>query len=81
MTANEELTDLAVRHQLYLTRLQSHEAKQLSQFMREAHDDMAEKLTTRLERIKLRGFDRGPQSTKRLRNLLSGRGKMTTALN
>ena len=79
ITANGQLLDLAVRHQLYLTRLTTHEANHLLGFMLEAHDDLAVKISRRLDRIKLRG--RGSaQGTKRLKLLLAGVQELTEAL-
>lgn len=78
-TANGELLDLAVRHQLFLTRLSSHESNHLLGFMLEAHDDLSVKISRRLDRIKMRG--RGSaQGTKRLKLLLAGIEEMTEAI-
>lgn len=80
MTANETLVDLAVRHQLLLTRLQSHESAHLLGFILEMHDDLTDKLQARLKRVRLRGYDRGPQTTKRLKLLLAGMEELTEAM-
>lgn len=78
-TANGELLDLAVRHQLFLTRLSQHESTHLLGFMLEAHDDLSIKISRRLDRIKMRG--RGSaQGTKRLKLLLAGIKEMTEAI-
>ncbi len=76
-SVNAELQDRAIRHQLYLTRLGNRQAKQIRQHLTAAHADLMAQLERRLQLIEERGFDLGPATTARLRELTGGIGQMT----
>ena len=59
LSANEFLADRIVRHQLYLTRLQTQEARQLAKLLEEAIPDVVTRIERRLKHIETRGGDLG----------------------
>jgi SPP1 gp7 family putative phage head morphogenesis protein len=72
-TVNEEVLDRAIRHAHYLERLKSHEVNQIVGFLND--DVLPDALTTlrrRLENIKMRGFDTGPWTSKRIKQTIAG---------
>jgi hypothetical protein len=70
-TVNQEAFDRGVRHAIHLQRLRTHEVNQIIGFLNEdVFPDAASKLLTRLERFKIRGFDAGPKTTKRIKDAL-----------
>lgn len=70
-TANELLRDLAIRHAVLLERYKDHEVIHALQFLAtEALPDLESKLRWRLDRIRMRGFDTGPWSTGRYRDMM-----------
>lgn len=68
-SVNDELLERTIRHQLYLTRVQSHEAARVRSFLNSVIPDLLEQVQRRLDGITARGFDTGPGTTKRLRDL------------
>jgi len=68
-SVNDELLERTIRHQLYLTRLQSHEAARVRSFLNTVIPDLLEQVQRRLDLITARGFDAGPVTTQRLRDL------------
>ena len=76
MSVNDELLQRAVKHQLYLTRLQSYEAARVRSMLSAAIPDLLERVQARIETITARGFDAGPVTTKRLRDLAVGIAEM-----
>lgn len=77
-SANEELQNRTIRHLLYLTRLQNAEAERV---IRELNDEvipeLVARLRSRLDRIAERGYDTGPNTTRRLEELLAGLREIT----
>lgn len=70
-SVNEELQDLAIRHLMFLTRLQTQEANQILSFLnRRVVPDITGRLAVRMERIGGRGFDPGPVTTRRVDKML-----------
>ena len=80
LSANEFLADRIVRHQLYLTRLQTQEARQLAKLLEEAIPDVVTRIERRLKHIETRGGDLGAGSRKRLSVLLAGLDDMLEEL-
>jgi len=79
LTVNEQLRDRALRHSVFLARLEVHEANKVVAFMDEkVLPDLFGRLTTRLDRIVARGFDTGPVTTKRLQKLTTELGLSLT---
>lgn len=73
---NDELQQRAIRHQLYLTRLQSYEAAKVRSLLNSAIPDLLVQVQSRIETITARGTDIGPATTKRLRDLSIGLAEM-----
>ena len=71
-SANEFIADRSVRHQLYLTRLQTQEARQLVNLLEEAIPDVVVRIERNLRPGDVRGGDLGAGSRRRLRVLLRG---------
>lgn len=72
LSVNERLLDRAVRHAIHLERYKAGEVRKALRFLDEkVYPDLIGRLTTRLERVKARGFDRGPQTTQRLRDMVA----------
>jgi SPP1 gp7 family putative phage head morphogenesis protein len=70
LTVNERLQDLAIRHMLYMQQVSGHEANQVLRFLNDdVFPDVLEQVRRRLESMELRGFDRGVETTRRLRLL------------
>lgn len=77
-SVNAKLQDRAVSHLLFLTRLETHEANQVVSFLnRDVVPDLLDQLARRMARIEERGFDIGPRSTERLRDMISALGIIT----
>jgi len=71
-TANEELQSRAIVRQLFIQRFKSHEAAQVVGFLnKQLYPDLLRKIEIRLRRIRSRGSDPGPVTTRRLRELES----------
>ena len=69
-TVNEALQDRAIRHALALNAYSRGLSDQIVRLLNSADADLVERLAARLVAIKERGFDTGPQTTKRLKVLL-----------
>jgi SPP1 gp7 family putative phage head morphogenesis protein len=71
LTANEQLVDRGIRHAVHLTRLRNHVTRDVLALLNDdVLPDLQAKLARRLERIATRGFDSGPWTTKRLREVI-----------
>jgi SPP1 gp7 family putative phage head morphogenesis protein len=71
-STNARLQDRAIRHAVYLARLQSGEARAILRLLeRTALPQLRRKLIARLARIQSRGFDPGPWSTQVLRDTIA----------
>lgn len=68
-TVNDELLERTIRHQVYLTRLQSHEAMRVRSLLNDVIPDLLERVQQRVDLITARGFDAGPVTTQRLKDL------------
>lgn len=69
-TANERLQDQSIKHLLWLTRHQNHEARQIIDYLdTEIVPDLIAKLEKRISDIHERGYDRGPDTTLRLKQM------------
>jgi len=76
-TANARLMDRAIRHALYLERLKTGEVRKVLDFLQaRMYPDVLGQLTRRLELIKVRGFDKGPHTTARLRRMVFAIGQI-----
>lgn len=70
-SVNEEVLDSALRHAHFTQRLTSHEVNEIVGFLNDdVFPDVLTNLRQRLENISQRGFDTGPWTTSRVRNLL-----------
>lgn len=78
MAVNEELLDRQIRHSTYLERLKGQTVNKLIAQLERADDDLLEQLRRRGERIAERGFDTGPDTTRRLESLLSSLRQVQT---
>ncbi len=72
MSVNDDLLERTIRHQLYLTRLQSFEAAKVRAVLNDAIPLLLVKVQERLDMITARGFDTGPVTTRRLKQLATG---------
>lgn len=71
-SVNEQIRDRSIRHLVWLTRLQTQEANAVTRFLNdEVAPDLEDQLRRRLERVRERGFDTGPQTTRRVEALIS----------
>lgn len=71
VSLNQRILDRSIEHATFLRRLQSGEANAVVKLLLEkVHRPLMERLASRLERIKTRGFDTGPKTTKRIEALL-----------
>ncbi len=78
-SVNEELLDRAIRHLMFLTRLQTAEANKAIRFIeRKVIPDITARLTARMVRITGRGFDPGPVTTARLEKMLASFKQINT---
>lgn len=69
-TVNERLKDAAVRNQVFLTRYGTSTANRIVALLQAADRDLVGTIRDRMERIRQRGYDLGPATTKRLQSLL-----------
>ena len=69
-TANEALFDAAVAHAIFVNRFGGGLSKRILALLNKADADLVEQIAVRLDKIKERGFDRGPATTARLAKLL-----------
>jgi len=79
LTVNDQLMDRALRHSVFLKRLQTYEANRVANYIDQyVMPDLLGQLARRLEGIKTRGFDLGPATTKRLKTLTAEMGTTIT---
>ena len=72
VSANTELRDRALEHLHALQRFKNGQVKSiLGMLNRDAYEPLVDELQRRLSRITAEGFDRGVESTKRLRDLVA----------
>src|SRR3546814_923376 len=77
-TVNERLQDRAIRHGVYLARLQTQEAREVLRFIdRDIIPDLEDQISRRMARIEERGYDIGPDTTDRLNDMLSAMRDVT----
>lgn len=68
---NQRILDRSVAHATFLRRLQAGEANRIIRLLHDAvHEPLSARLLGRLDRIKTRGFDTGPKTTKRIQDVL-----------
>ncbi len=78
-SVNEELLDRAIRHLMFLTRLQTAEANKVLRFVeRTVIPDITNRLARRMELITARGYDLGPVTTRRLEAMLASFKEINT---
>lgn len=71
-SVNDAIRDRTIRHLLWLTRLATQQANEITRFLEsEVIPDLETQLRRRLDRINERGFDTGPQTTRRLEILIA----------
>lgn len=67
-TVNDKLFDDAIRHAVYLERVKTGQSRQIIKFLeKDVFPDLISKLRRRVERIRGRGYDLGPVTTRQLR--------------
>lgn len=77
-SVNEQLQDRAISHLLLLTRLETQEARRIAAYLdRDVIPDLLDQFTRRMARIEERGFDLGPATTARLRDMIAALGEIT----
>jgi len=69
---NEKLQDRAIRHSLFIERLKTSEANKVKAQLERAYEDVVSQIEKRLSKIDARGFDTGPETTRRLQELRQG---------
>jgi SPP1 gp7 family putative phage head morphogenesis protein len=78
-TVNGKLVDRGIRHATQLERLKAGETRKVASYLnREVFPDLTEKLRMRLDRIASRGFDRGPWTTRRYKDMVQRMGRQIT---
>ncbi len=71
-TVNEAVADRAIRHSLFLEGFKTRQVNDILALLdQDVVPDLLDQLDKRLNRIATRGFDSGPESTRRLRELAS----------
>jgi len=68
----QEIRDRTISHALYLERLKTQEANKVIAQLNRAYEDVVSQLENRLRKIKDRGFDAGPKTTRRLQEMAAG---------
>ena len=72
MSVNDDLFDREVSHQIHVLRLSSGMAARIVALLERTEADLLGQLLTRLDKVKRRGFDAGPETTKRLEQMIVG---------
>lgn len=72
--------DRAVRHALEAERYNNGVVAKIVGLLNSVDDDITDQIASRLARIEERGFDLGPETTKRLRDLLAETRRINTAV-
>ena len=80
LTVNETIFDRAVLHGVRLEHVSNGTAKRVRHLLWQAQEDVLLQLQGRLERAARIGFDTGPQTTKRLRELSAAYRRLTESL-
>lgn len=76
-TTNQAVLDRAIRHALFLERLKTTEVNRVLAFLdREVFPKLLDRLNVRLGRIKSRGFDMGPRTSKMLRDAIASSSEL-----
>lgn len=70
MTINEDILNATIRHMVWLERYKTSEVKKMLGILAKADSDLVEQIAARLVKIERRGYDLGPETTKRLEALL-----------
>lgn len=70
MSANDQILDAAIRHAIYSERYGRGLAKKIVKLLNDADSDLSDQLQKRLERIAINGVDTGPQTTRRLKEVM-----------
>ena len=78
-TVNGRLLSRGIRHATFLERLKTHHGNGvLGVLNRDVLPDVVDRLRSRLDRIRSRGFDRGPWTTQRYKDMIAGVGSQIT---
>lgn len=73
LSANDKILDRTIRHQVFLERFKNGEARRIVDLInRELVPEIRQRLAGRIDRIKSRGYDSGPFTTKQYREMLRG---------
>ena len=75
-TLNDDLLGRAITHQIQIQRYGEGVADQIVNLLEESEADLVAKLRKRLDKIEARGFDLGPATTQRIRDLIVGTGEI-----
>lgn len=71
-TINDKLLDDTIRHAVYLERIKTGQSRRIIEFLeKEVFPDLIAKLRRRIERIRGRGYDTGPATTRQIRNAVT----------
>jgi SPP1 gp7 family putative phage head morphogenesis protein len=74
---NDDILDRAIRHAHYIERLKNGLGRRVATLLDDhVLTDIAAKIEKRLQRILVRGYDTGPATSKRLKDLFAGLGKI-----
>ena len=79
-TVNQELMDRITLHDMRLQRLSNGTARRVRELMWKTQEDILDQLQGRLARAAKKGFDTGPVTTKRLRDLSAAYRRMAEGL-
>jgi SPP1 gp7 family putative phage head morphogenesis protein len=71
MTVNERILEAQVKHSVYLERYKAGVLKKIIGLLNRTETDLIEQIAGRLAGIEERGYDLGPDTTKRLQSLLN----------
>lgn len=69
MTINEDILNASIRHMVWTERYKASEVKKIIALLNKADADLVELIAARMTRIEQRGYDLGPETTKRLEEL------------
>lgn len=70
MTINEDILNASIRHMVWLERYKTSEIKKIIALLNKSDADLVKQIAGRLVKIEQRGYDLGPDTTKRLNELL-----------
>lgn len=70
-TLNEKIADQIVRHQVYIQRFGGGTMQAIMALLNRADSDVSDQITRRAARIAEKGFDSGPETTKRLNSMIA----------